>query len=128
LQDGRFDLINSFMFYTPERASQVLMIPYGASTLAIVVAKDNKDEVKGLDYFSGKKFAVELGTVDANDAKQASEQLVAAGKPGIDVQAFKTYADVLQTLAAGQVDGAFVGTEQAYYYQDKGQSFFRIAL
>ena len=40
----------------------------------------------------------------------------------------KTYADVLQTLAAGQVDGAFVGTEQAYYYQDKGQSFFRIAL
>ena len=37
LQDGRFDLINSFMFYTPERASQVIMVPYGASTLAIVV-------------------------------------------------------------------------------------------
>ena len=34
LQDGRFDLIDSFMFYTPERASQVIMIPYGASTLA----------------------------------------------------------------------------------------------
>src|SRR5579863_2004167 len=62
LQDGRFDLIDSFMFYTPERASQVIMIPYGASTLAIVVAKANKDDVKALDYFSGKKFAVELGT------------------------------------------------------------------
>lgn len=128
LQDGRFDMINSFMFYTPERAAQVLMIPYGASTLAIVVGKDNKDDVKGMEYFSGKKFAVELGTVDANDAKKASDDLVAAGKPPIDIQAFKTYADVLQTLAAGQVDGAFIGTEQAFYYQNKGQNFFRIAV
>jgi len=128
LQDGRFDMINSFMFYTPERAAQVLMIPYGASTLAIVVPKDNKDDVKGMEYFSGKKFAVELGTVDANDAKKASDDLVAAGKSPIDVHTFKTYADVLQTLAAGQVDGAFIGTEQAFYYQEKGQSFFRIAV
>ena len=128
LQDGRFDMIDSFMFYTPERASQVIMIPYGASTLAIVVGKDNKDEIKDLDYFSGKKFAVELGTVDANDAKQASDALVAAGKPAIDIHPFKTYADVLQALQAGQVDGAFIGTEQAYYYRDKGNSFFRIVL
>lgn len=128
LQDGRFDMINSFMFYTPERAAQVLMVPYGASTLAIVVGKDNKDDVKGMEYFSGKKFAVELGTVDANDAKKASDDLVAAGKAPIDIQTFKTYADVLQTLAAGQVDGAFIGTEQAFYYQSKGQSFFRIAV
>ena len=34
LKEGRIDLINSFMFYTPERASQVLMIPYGASSAA----------------------------------------------------------------------------------------------
>jgi len=128
LQDGRFDVIDSFMFYTPERASQVIMIPYGASTLAAVVGKDNKDDIKDLNYFSGKKFAVELGTVDANDAKAASDALTAAGKPGIDVHPFKTYADVLQALQAGQVDGAFIGTEQAFYYQGKGQSFFRIAF
>src|SRR5476651_2111895 len=30
LKEGRIDLINSFMFYTPDRASQVLMVPYGA--------------------------------------------------------------------------------------------------
>jgi Bacterial extracellular solute-binding proteins, family 3 len=27
LKEGRIDMINSFMFYTPERASQVLMVP-----------------------------------------------------------------------------------------------------
>jgi polar amino acid transport system substrate-binding protein len=26
------------------------------------------------------------------------------------------------------VDGAFIGTEQAFYYRRKGQDFFRIAL
>ena len=127
LQDGRFDMIDSFMYYTPERAAQVIMIPYGASTLAVVVGKDNKDDVKDLNYFSGKKFAVELGTVDANDTKAASDALTAAGKPGIDIHPFKTYADVLQALRAGQVDGAFIGTEQAYYYLDKGGAFFRVA-
>jgi len=128
LKEGRVDMINSFMFYTPERASQVLMVPYGASTLAIVVPKKNADEIKGPDYFSGKRFATELGTVDYQVAKKAGEDLQKAGKPGIDVHTFATYADVLQALSAGQVDGAFIGTEQAIWYRNQGETFFRIAL
>ena len=128
LKEGRIDLIDSFMFYTPERASQVLMVPYGASTMSIVVQKKNTDAITGPEYFSGKPFAVELGTVDLKDAQTASEALQKAGKPPIDIHTFSTYADVLQALAAGQVDGAFIGTEQAFYYRKKGQDFFRIAL
>ena len=127
-KEGRVDMINSFMFYTPDRASQVFMIPYGASTLAILVPKKNPDDIKGPEYFSGKRFGTELGTVDYQIAKAAGEELEKAGKPGIDVHTFNTYADVLQALAAGQVDGVFVGTEQAVYYRDKGADFFRIAL
>jgi polar amino acid transport system substrate-binding protein len=127
-KEGRVDMINSFMFYTPERASQVFMIPYGASTLAILVPKKNTDDIKNPEYFSGKRFGTELGTVDYQIAKAAGEELEKAGKPGIDVHTFNTYADVLQALAAGQVDGVFVGTEQAIYYRDKGADFFRIAL
>jgi polar amino acid transport system substrate-binding protein len=121
-------MINTFMFYTPERASQVFMIPYGASTLAILAQKKNTDDIKGPEYFSGKRFGTELGTVDYQSAKAASEELVKAGKPAIDIHTFGTYADVLQALAAGQVDGVFVGTEQVIYYRDKGIDFFRIAL
>lgn len=128
LEDGRFDMIDSFMFYTPERAAQVLMVPYGASTLAVLVPKSNTGPVTWPESFAGKKFAVELGTVDAKDAKAASDELEKAGKEAIDVHTFGTYADVLQALSAGQVDGAFVGTEQAYYYKHKGQTFFRIVL
>jgi polar amino acid transport system substrate-binding protein len=128
LKEGRIDMINSFMFYTPERAAQVMMVPYGAASVAIVVSKKNGDPIAGLDYFSGKRFAAELGTVDLKDAQSASEALEKAGKAPIDVRTFATYADVLQVLAAGQVDGAFIGTEQAFYYRRKGLDFFRIAV
>ena len=128
LKEGRLDLIDSFMFYTPERASQVLMVPYGASSGAIVVPKANSDPITSLDYFSGKRFATELGTVDYQQAKGASDALAKAGKPPIDVRTFGTYADVLQALSAGQVEGAFIGTEQAFWYKSKGETFFRIAL
>jgi polar amino acid transport system substrate-binding protein len=128
LKEGRIDLINSFMFYTPDRASQVLMVPYGASSYAIVASKKNTDTITGLDYFSGKPFATELGTVDYQDAKAASEALVKAGKPAIDIRTFSTYADVLQALSAGQVAGAIIGVEQAVYYQKKGANFFRVAV
>ena len=128
LKEGRIDMIDSFMFYTPERAAQVLMIPYGASTMAIVVPKSNNDKIDGPEYFSGKSFGVELGTVDYKDAEATSAALQKAGKPPIEIHTFDTYANVLQALSAGQVDGAFVGTEQAYYYRNKGVGFFRIAL
>ncbi len=128
LKEGRIDLIDSFMFYTPDRASQVIMVPYGASTMAIVVPKHNTDDVAGPEYFSGKRFGVELGTVDYQIAKEASEALEKSGKPAIDLHSFATYADVLQALSAGQVDGAFVGTEQAVWYRNTGVAFFRIAL
>ena len=128
LKEGRIDMINSFMFYTPERAAQVLMVPYGASTMAIVVAKQNTDTISGPENFSGKSFGVELGTIDLRDAQAASAALEKAGKPPIDIHTFSTYADVLQALKAGQVDGVFIGTEEAFYYRRKGLDFFRIAL
>jgi polar amino acid transport system substrate-binding protein len=127
LKEGRFDMIDTFMYYTPERAAQVLMVPYGAATLAIVVASGNKDTVSDLGYFAGKRFAVQLGSIDEKTTREFSDELVKAGKPAIDVRSFPNYSDVLQTLSAGQVDGGFVGTEQAYYYRKKNIGFFRVA-
>jgi polar amino acid transport system substrate-binding protein len=127
LQDGRFDMIDTFMYYTPGRAAQVIMIPYGAATLAIVVPAANKETITDVEAFSGKRFGVQLGSIDQKEVQQASEALAKAGKKPIDVHAFPNYSDLLQALSAGQVDGAFVPTEQAYYYRAKGQTFFRIA-
>lgn len=127
LKEGRFDMIDTFMYYTPERAAQVHMIPYGAATLAILVPAANKDPITSIDYFSGKRLAVQLGSVDEKNARDESAALQTAGKSAIDVRTFPNYSDVLQTINAGQVDGGLIGTEQAYYYRNKGATFFRIA-
>ncbi len=127
LKEGRFDMIDTFMYYTPDRAAQVIMIPYGAATLSIVVPAANHEPIGTIDFFSGKPFGVQLGSIDEREAHAASAALVAAGKPPIDIHSFPNYSDILQTLRAGQIAGGFVVTEQAYYYRQKGLNFFRIA-
>jgi polar amino acid transport system substrate-binding protein len=127
LKEGRIDLINSFMVYTPERAQQVLMIPYGATAGSVIVGKKNTDKIDGLEYFSGKFLATELGTIDYRDAKAVSDELVKAGKPPIDIHTFGTYADVLQAVVAGQADGGMLGIEQSVYFRNKGANF-RLAI
>ena len=47
--------------------------------------------------------------------------------PECDCLYASSRSDLLQSLAAGQLDGAFIGTEQAFYYRNKGRDFFRIA-
>ncbi len=126
-KSGRFDMIDTFMYYTPERAEQVHMIPYGAATLAIIVPKTNGADVTDVTYFSGKPFGTQLGSTDDRNVRAASDALVKAGKAAIDVHTFPNYGDILQAMSAGQLDGALIGTQQAFYFLSKGQTFFRVA-
>ena len=128
LKGGRFDMIDTFMYYTPERAATVHMIPYGAATLAIIVPQSDTATITSLGDFSGKRFGTQLGSTDDKVARAESEALVKAGKAAIDIRTFPNYSDLLGALTAGQLDGAFIGTEQAYFYRDKGQKFFRVAV
>lgn len=126
LKTGRFDMIDTFMYYTPARAEQIHMIPYGAATVSIVM-KAGTTGGASLQDFSGKRLATQLGSMDDVNARAVDKALVAAGKLGIEIHNFPSYAEVLQALAAGQVDGAIVSTDSAFYYKSKGQTFFRIA-
>ena len=78
LKERQIDMINSFMFYTPEGAPQVLMVPYGASAIAIAVPKTNTDAIGGPKYSSGRSITIELGTIDLQDAQSASDALSVA--------------------------------------------------
>src|SRR4051812_17114962 len=126
LKSGRYDMIDTSMYYTPERAAQIHMIPYGAATNSIVVPAAAKGGAT-LQEFSGKRLGTQLGSMDDRNARDADQALKDAGKLGIEIHTFPNYADVLQALSAGQVEGAIVGTDSAYYYRSKGATFFRVA-
>ncbi|MGH7153623.1 MAG: transporter substrate-binding domain-containing protein [Acetobacteraceae bacterium] len=126
LKDGRYDMIDTFMYYTPERAQQITMIPYGAATVSIVMQAGTTGG-KTLAEFSRKRLATQLGSVDDVNARKVDMDLRAAGKPGIDIHTFPNYSDLLQALSGGQVDGAIISTDGAFYYRSKGMTFFRIA-
>jgi polar amino acid transport system substrate-binding protein len=126
LKSGRYDMIDTFMYYTPERAAQIHMIPYGAATNSIVVPAGAKGGAT-IEDFSGKRLATQLGSMDDRNARAVAKALTDSGKLGIEIHTFPSYADVLQALSAGQVDGAIVSTDSAYYYKSKGVTFFRIA-
>ena len=127
LRSGRYDMIDTFMYYTPERAAQIHMIPYGAATNSIVVPAAATGGAS-IEAFSGKRLGTQLGSMDDRNARSVDEALKAAGKLGIEIHTFPSYADVLQALLAGQVDGAIVSTDSAFYYKSKGAAFFRVAV
>jgi polar amino acid transport system substrate-binding protein len=126
LKSGRYDMIDTFMYYTPARAEQIHMIPYGAATNSIVVPAGSTGGA-ALDDFSGKRLGTQLGSMDDVNARTVDKALKDAGKPEIEIHTFPSSADILQALRAGQVDGAIVSTDSAFYYRSKGETFFRIA-
>lgn len=126
LKSGRYDMIDTFMYYTPARAEQIQMIPYGAATNSIAVPAAAKGGAT-LEDFSGKRLGTQLGSTDDVNARAVDKALKDSGKPGIEIHTFPSYADILQALSAGQVDGAIVSTDSAFYYRSKGATFFRIA-
>ncbi|MGH1554279.1 transporter substrate-binding domain-containing protein [Streptomyces sp. L7] len=59
VQSGRWDMIDTGMFYTPERAKTVKLVPYEVQGVSISVAKGNPKKITSEDDLSGKTIAVE---------------------------------------------------------------------
>ena len=83
LKEGRIDLINSFMFYTPERASQVLMVPYGASSMAIVVPKKNTDDDQGPGVFLRQALSL-LSSAPSTEGRAGGQRGAGEGRQAGD--------------------------------------------
>jgi polar amino acid transport system substrate-binding protein len=113
------DLIISGMNDTPERQKQVDFVDYLKVGQGLLVKTGNPKAIKTLDDLSGKAVAVQLGTTnkDALDAK--NKELVAAGKPKIDIQTFDQDTDAFQQLALGRVDAYSGDSPVCAYYAAK---------
>ncbi|MET7573206.1 ABC transporter substrate-binding protein [Streptomyces sp. NPDC005492] len=120
VQSGRWDMIDTGMFYTPERAKTVKLVPYEVQGVSISVAKGNPKKITSESDLSGKTIAVEAPGYEFDTLTALNKKLTAAGKPKVDIRTFQTSADAYQALSAGQVEGVAIVESVTSYYQGKG--------
>jgi ABC-type amino acid transport/signal transduction systems, periplasmic component/domain len=125
LSAGRWDMINTGIFFTEERAGMMQMIPYEDQAISVSVASGN-EAVKTKEDLAGLRIGVEIGGFEETKTRLLDEELKAAGKEGLVIQTFDNFALAYQALRAGQVDGVVSIDAVAKEYDARGD--FRRAV
>jgi polar amino acid transport system substrate-binding protein len=120
LQSGRWDVSITGMFFTPERAKILYLIPYEYQAISVAVPKGNPQKITSPKDLAGKRVAVEIGGYEFRQITSINEEQVKAGEKPIEIRTFSTFADAFQALRAGQVDAVVSVDVNAKYYQDRG--------
>ncbi|MDP2699784.1 ABC transporter substrate-binding protein [Thalassospira sp.] len=126
LQSGRWDMINTGIFYNEERAKLMEMIPYEDQAISISVAPDSTEIVASKEDLAGKVIGVEIGGFEEAKLREIDKDIQAAGKEGLDVRTFDNFALAFQALRAGQLDGVVSIDAVAGEYDARGD--FKRAL
>lgn len=120
LANQRWDMINTGMYYNPDRAKIMRLVPYTVNALAIVVQRGNPLGVTGYDELAGEPVGTEIaGFADAL-IRRINDEQVASGKESMRIQAFNTFAEAFAALAAGQVRAVFGPDATATYFAQRG--------
>lgn len=121
LQSGRWDASITGMFFTPERAKILYLIPYELQAISISVPKGNPGKIASPRDLAGKRVAVEIGGYEFRQIGRLNDEQKAAGLPAMDIRTFSTFADAYQALRAGQVEAVVSVDVTAKFYQDRGE-------
>lgn len=121
LQAGRWDVINTGIFWTEERAAMMQMIPYESQAISISVPSGNPDEVAAPEDLAGKAVGVEIGGFEEAKIKLLDEELQAKGLEAMNVQTFDNFATAYQALRAGQTDATVSIDSTAADYAARGE-------
>jgi len=120
LQGGRWDLINTGIFFTDERAKIMQMIPYENQAISISAPLNNPQGVKTPDDLAGKTIGVEIGGFEERKIKELDGDLRKKGLAPMNIRTFDNFATAYQALRAGQVQAVVSIDSVAKEYQDRG--------
>lgn len=120
LANKRWDMVNTGMYYTAERAKIMQMVPYVVNALAIIVQKGNPLGVTGYEQLAGHPVGSEIAGFADKLLREQNDKQVAAGMKPMDVRAFNTFAEAFAALGAGQVKAVFGPDATAVYFAQRG--------
>ncbi len=121
LQAGRWDVINTGIFWTEERAAMMRMIPYESQAISISVPSGNPQAIAAPEDLAGKAVGVEIGGFEEAKIKLLDEELQAKGLEAMNVQTFDNFATAYQALRAGQTDATVSIDSTAADYAARGE-------
>jgi polar amino acid transport system substrate-binding protein len=119
LTAGRFDGIDTGMFWTEERSKIAYTVPYAQQTISITVAKGGP-KYAAIDAVGGHKAGVEVNSYQERWLRGADKEATAKGAKPIEILTFKTATDVIAALRAGQVDTAILIDQTAKEIERRG--------
>jgi polar amino acid transport system substrate-binding protein len=125
LQAGRWDMINTGIFYTEERAKLMQMIRYEDQAISISTAKGNPLKIAKPEDLAGKTIGVEIGGFEERKTRELDKMLTEKGLKGMEIRTFENFAMAFQALRAGQVEVALSIDPTGAEYQKRGD-FVRV--
>jgi polar amino acid transport system substrate-binding protein len=120
LQGGRWDMINTGIFFTEERTKIMQMIPYEDQAISISIAPNSSSKISSKEDLAGKTLGVEIGGFEETKARLLDKELRDGGKEGLTIRTFDNFTLAFQALRAGQVDGVVTIDAVAKEYDARG--------
>jgi polar amino acid transport system substrate-binding protein len=121
LRAGRFDGIDTGMFWTEERAKMMYMIPHAQQALSVFVPTNSTLKLTKLEDLGGHIVGIESATNNERKIKEAAAAWAAKGGKPIDLRSFKTATETVAALRAGQLEAAVNVDETATDLEKRGE-------
>lgn len=120
LQGGRWDMINTGIFFTPARAKMMYLIPYESQAISVSVVPSDSGKIQKVEDLAGKSIGVEIGGFEETTIRKISKELEAKGLKPVDIHTFDNFTVAFQALRAQQVSAVISIDAVAADYQHKG--------
>ncbi len=113
LRGGRFDGIDTGMFWTEERSRLMYMVPFAQQAIGVFGMASSGLNIKSFDDLAGRVGAIEIGTYQERKAKEANEDMAKRGLKPVDLRTFSTATEATAALRAGQVEVVIIVEDAA---------------
>ena len=120
LRSGRFDTINTGLFWTEERSKLFYMVPYAQQAISVYTPPDSRLTITKFDDLAGRVVGVESATYNERKGREANAEMVARGLRSIDIRTFSTASETVAALRAGQLEAALNIDETAREFVARG--------
>jgi polar amino acid transport system substrate-binding protein len=120
LRSGRFDTINTGLFWTEERSKMLYLVPYAQQAISIYTDPASSLKLEKFEDLAGRVVGVESATYTERKAREFNTEMVAKGFKPIELRTFTTVTATSAALRAGQLEAALNINETANSLEQKG--------